>query len=334
MKFKKDLPKLTSRCDSNRVRDDGPEFNKDYPVIDEIREIPPEERRNSELTLLFLLAQAYYKMLECTVSMATWCTELDLELNGYYLWTVRSITDLLKNSEHLKDFPVPFEPLFPDLYPTTVRDCEWHDMLAPEAEQFLSTVQQYTQSKGIYDPQEGSVGWVFLELFRPSVNAAIEKAIAYNKRMRQHMRQTLGSAAPEAETATTQQEVKGTAPANRKKRPTKTEMANRNKAVAMAAAQFKVGHNRLPTVDEIVDETKYSRNEIYATSAYKEGKIARSSAKATTEITGSSVQKTEYYSQKSEEHSRTDRRSKSDQAELDALIDKQKEDDGSDFAKK
>ncbi len=132
---------------------------------------------------------------------------------------MRNITNLLENSEHLKDFPVPFEPLFSDLYPATIQEYEWQDMLAPEAEQFLSTVQQYIQSKGIYDPQEGTEGWVFLELFRPSVNAAIEKAIAYNKRMRQHMRQTLDSVSPKAEMATIQQEVKGAAPANSQGRP-------------------------------------------------------------------------------------------------------------------
>ena len=42
-------------------------------------------------------------------------------------------------------------------------------------------------------------------------------------------------------------------------------------------------------------------------------------------MTGSSVQKTEYYGQKSEEHGRAGRSSKSEQAELDALIDEQEE---------
>ncbi len=188
-------------CDSDGVGHDGPGFNKDSPTTDDISDIPPEERRNSDLYLLMLLAQAYYKMLECTVSMASWCTMLDLELNGYYLWAVQCMTNLLKNSENLKDFPVPFEPLFPDLYPTTIRDYDWEDGVAPEVEQFLSAVQKYVQSKGIYEPEKGSVGWVFIELFRPSVNAAIEKATAYNKRMRQHMRKALDCVSPKADDA-------------------------------------------------------------------------------------------------------------------------------------
>jgi hypothetical protein len=137
-----------------------------------------------------------------------------------------------------------------------------------------------------------------------------------------------------AESGQEEKAVNKPANAKTKKRPTKADMANRNKAVTLAAVQFKAKHDRLPTVDEIVDETRYSQSQVYATNAYKEGKIAKSSAKATAEVTGSSVQKSEYYSQKSEGHSRADRRAKSEQDELDVLIDKQKEDDGSDFVKK
>src|SRR5882724_7786502 len=105
--------------------------------------------------------------------MASWCTALDLQLNHSYLWTVNSISNLLKNHDALKDFPVEFKPLFSDLYPSTIADLDWNEMVAPDAEQFLSAVQQYVQFKGIYDPEEGSPAWVFIELFRPSVNAAI-----------------------------------------------------------------------------------------------------------------------------------------------------------------
>jgi len=117
----------------------------------------------------------------------------------------------------------------------------------------------------------------------------------------------------------------------KKGRPTKAEMGNRNKAVAMAATKFKADYERLPTVDEIVAETSYSRNQIYATNAYKEGKIAKSSSKLTAESTGSSVIPSEQFGVKSLEQSRTKRRSKSNQDELDALIDQQKRDDTSDF---
>jgi class 3 adenylate cyclase len=160
---------------------------------DELPEMPAEDRRNSGLILLMLLAQAYYKMLECTISMASWCASLDLQLNESYLWTVKSITNLLKNHEDLRDFPKEFKPLFHDLYPSTIRDLDWEDMVAPDAEEFLSTVQQYVHSKGIYDPEEGSAGWVFIELYRPAVNIAIERAIKYNKQMNQYCQRILGS---------------------------------------------------------------------------------------------------------------------------------------------
>jgi len=115
----------------------------------------------------------------------------------------------------------------------------------------------------------------------------------------------------------------------KKQRPTAAEMKNRNQAVAMTAAQLKAKYDRLPTVDEIVAETKYSRQQVYATYAYKEGKIAKQSAKVITDLTGRSVKESEYFTEKSIRHSRARRRSEADQGELDALIDEHKKDENS-----
>ena len=110
--------------------------------------MPADERRNSGLIILMMLAQAYYKILECTFSNESWFTALDLRLNHSYLWTITNITNLLKNHEGLEDFPAPFKPVFSSLYPSNIRDVDWEDMVAPDAEQFLSAVQQDVDSKG------------------------------------------------------------------------------------------------------------------------------------------------------------------------------------------
>ncbi len=155
-------------------------------------EMAEAEQKLASLYLLMLLAQAYYKILECTVSMADWCTALDLELNQSYLWVTKNLANLLKNDSGLKkDFPEPFEPLFPDLYPSTIRDHEWEDMVGPEADRFLSTVQRYTLEHGIRDPDKGSAAWAFVEWFRPSIDNAIKQAEAYNARMKRHMKAAL-----------------------------------------------------------------------------------------------------------------------------------------------
>lgn len=187
------LRRRTEGSDRNGTPDIGDSVHKNSSPTNQLPEMSPEDRRNSGLILLMLLAQAYYKMLECTVSMASWVAALDIELNQSYLWTIGAITNLLKNHEDLKDFPSTFEPIFPDLYPSTIRDVEWDDMVAPDAERFLSSVQQYVNSKGIHDPEKNSPGWAFVELFRPSVNAAIERATAYNKRMHKHLQRGLAS---------------------------------------------------------------------------------------------------------------------------------------------
>jgi hypothetical protein len=146
----------------------------------------PEDRLNSALNLLFLLAQAYYKILECVVSSATWFCALDLELNESYLWTINNLKNLLANHEDLRDFPEPFEPVFPDLYPSTIVDVDWQDMVAPDVEKFLSTVQRYVRSRGMRVPEQSSPAWIFVELFRPSAEEAVGRASAYSKRMRDH----------------------------------------------------------------------------------------------------------------------------------------------------
>lgn len=153
-----------------------------------------EDRKNSALGVLLLVAQAYYKLVESAVSMASWVTALDLNLNQSYIWAVTTLMDLLKNDD-LKDFPERFEPAFPDLYPSTIRDTEWEDEIAPQVEGFLSAVQKYVISKGLHEPEKGSPAWWVIELYRPSVNVSIERADAYNKRMRQACQKILGGGA-------------------------------------------------------------------------------------------------------------------------------------------
>ena len=176
------MPGISDDSDGAARQDEGaeePDTRADIP------EMSQEERQNASLILLLLLAQAYYKMLECAVTAM--CGAVDLNLNQSYLWVVSSIQNLLKNEDTLADFPGEFKPVFEDLFPSTIRDLDWEDMIAPEAEGFLSEVQRYVCTKGTHDPEEGSPGWAFIELFRPGVNKAIERAIEYQKRMRQYV---------------------------------------------------------------------------------------------------------------------------------------------------
>ena len=159
---------------------------------DLLRGIPEEDDRNSGLILLMLLAQAYYKMLEATTSISDWLTMMDLELNSSYIWTVQNLTNLLNNHKHLRDFPEKFEPIFEDLYPTTIADVEWQLMVAPHADGFLSAVQRYVVKKGTYEPEEGSPAWIMVQLFRPGVETAIERAENYNRRLRKAQKAMFG----------------------------------------------------------------------------------------------------------------------------------------------
>jgi hypothetical protein len=162
---------------------------------DLLRGIPEEDDRNSGMILLMLLAQAYYKMLEATTSISDWLTMMDLELNSSYMWTVQNLTNLLNNHKHLRDFPEKFEPIFEDLYPTTIADVEWQLVVAPHADGFLSAVQRYVVKKGTYEPEEGSPAWIMVQLFRPGVETAIERAENYNRRLRKAQQSMFGDVA-------------------------------------------------------------------------------------------------------------------------------------------
>jgi len=118
--------------------------------------------------------------------------------------------------------------------------------------------------------------------------------------------------------------------ARKKKRPTAAEMKIRNKAVTMAAAELQAKYGRLPSVDEIMNETELTTDQIYATAPYKEGKIAKKSAKLTTESTGGSVTGSEQFGEKSVEHSRANKLSETEQLERDRLIDESVADDAKD----
>lgn len=116
-----------------------------------------------------------------------------------------------------------------------------------------------------------------------------------------------------------------------KNRPKQAEMNKRNMTVALFASNFISEHDRLPNVDEIIAITKFTRNQIYATDAYKDGKIAKNSAKVATEMIGRSVHETEQFTNTSETHSRVEKRCRSEQAVIDALISDQKKDYKSDY---
>ncbi len=64
--------------------------------------------------------------------------------------------------------------------------------MAPDVEQFLSTVRRYVRSKGIYPPEKESPGWTFVELFRSEFKNANRRAFAYNERMQEYARNRLG----------------------------------------------------------------------------------------------------------------------------------------------
>ena len=118
----------------------------------------------------------------------------------------------------------------------------------------------------------------------------------------------------------------GTVKRKKHRRATRTEMANRNRAVAMAAAELKLKYDRLPTVAQVAQKTGIARKQIYSTAAYKENRIAKVSAKLTSEVVKGSTP-SEYHRKGSAEGARVERRSKAEQDQLDGLIDQQAAED-------
>ncbi len=156
--------------------------------------------------MLLLLAQAYYKMLECAIGTATQATMLDLQLNESYLWVTTNLTNLLQ-SPGMQGFPMQFEPIVPNLFPSTIGDYDWQEMIAADAEEFLSTVQQYVHTNGICEPNEDSIAQCALDIYRPGVDLAIERAKAYEKRMREYIKACFKSVAAQASRSGTEEDA-------------------------------------------------------------------------------------------------------------------------------
>jgi hypothetical protein len=112
----------------------------------------------------------------------------------------------------------------------------------------------------------------------------------------------------------------------KKKRPTAAEMDARNSALIVAAVKYEQKHDCLPTVQEMVKATRYTQQEIYATDAYKEGRIVKHSAKGTAEMAGGSVVESEYVSDHDDQGARATRSAKTREAELAMWIDEQEKD--------
>jgi predicted RNA-binding Zn-ribbon protein involved in translation (DUF1610 family) len=107
-----------------------------------------------------------------------------------------------------------------------------------------------------------------------------------------------------------------TRPARKKKRATRAEMAHRNAAVTTAAIEFQTRHGRPPTVGEIAAETGCSRQQIYSTTSYKEGKIARNSSKSTSSFMAGKVDRAERIRGKQLQGPETRKQPLSEQIEL------------------
>jgi len=151
------------------------------PPSNNASEISQGETLNAGLNLILLFSQAYYKMLESCIGCS--CHALDLNLNEYYLWIIKNIRSMLDRNPYLSDFPISFEPIVPDLYPSTISDLEWEYMVAPDVERFLGAVQKYVMDKSVYPPEERSPAWYCIELFKASITSSIEYGENYRKRM-------------------------------------------------------------------------------------------------------------------------------------------------------
>jgi hypothetical protein len=154
-----------------------------FPSIKMLLQMSPRDDRHSALVLFLMLAQAYYALVEAAVSNTSKGMMVDFDLNHYYLYTIQGLAYLLKHCSHLEDFPTTFEPVLPDLYPSRIADLEWEGVIALQVEEFTASAQRYVTHEGTFEQDEPSPMQRVLELFRPSLLAALACADDYKERM-------------------------------------------------------------------------------------------------------------------------------------------------------
>lgn len=157
--------------------------------------MPKAEWREVGLILLLLMAQTYHSLLENALRSSAWATMLDMELNGWYLWTVDLIRALLSEHDDLREFPGDFDPPFEDLFPATIRDVDWEDMVAPGAERFLADVQRYVMSKGAGGVELGAPAKEFVENTRARAREAMAQGKKHAARMQAYVAKLMSRAA-------------------------------------------------------------------------------------------------------------------------------------------
>jgi hypothetical protein len=161
----------------------GSGASEGIPEVDaglELPEIPAEELRNGKLQVLMLYAQGYYRMLESVIPLAGLHGLADIELNDSYLSMVQGVRNILKDEGH-KDFPMKFEPAFPNLLPGNIQGAQWEGLVQRGVEDFFGKVQEYVRAKGIYMPEDGTHARTLMLLVEPAVRTAVDRALAYSE---------------------------------------------------------------------------------------------------------------------------------------------------------
>ena len=143
-----------------------------------LRQLSAEEMKILRQAMLFVLAQAYYKILQC-VSTAPmgW---VDLKLNQSYLGIVGVIRDTL-SSPDFKDFPGELGPSPESVFPSSeTGTLDWQDNIRPYIEDFLNRAQQYGGIALGTISIKGGFAKQAIDTMKHYLKLAIEEAEEYN----------------------------------------------------------------------------------------------------------------------------------------------------------
>jgi len=132
---------------------------------------------------LMQFAQTYYTVLESVIG----CPDpvFDLELNTAYRLVIKNIKRILRDYECLRDFPMRFEPVVPNLCPMTLCNLKWKDV-ALDVQVFLGTVHEYVTSNGKPKPDSAV----------EDCTLTVKMAAMYSKRMAERAQKKADPASP------------------------------------------------------------------------------------------------------------------------------------------
>lgn len=140
----------------------------------ECEPLTDDEALAVNINQLSILASAFYEMLEIVFTSEV--VSLDNRLNVHYLRVLNELRNCFENLKHFGVDMGEFQPVIPDLFPSTVHAQDWEQGVRPHAESLLKHAHRLVAARDLIELQSGTVAKLCVETTADVASLATEHA--------------------------------------------------------------------------------------------------------------------------------------------------------------